>query len=341
MDNRVLVRFWGVRGSVPSPLTAHDVARKKLKILEDYVAAMRSGRYSPMPTPQSFLAEQERETPSTYGGNTSCVEVRYENDIVILDMGTGLRPLGNTLFPEMFARKGLEAYFVLSHVHWDHIQGLPFFGPLYVNKAIGISNRWTFLGGVGWQSTAEICLKGQMDPPTFPVAWKEIEKMTDNITYDDMWDGKSVKLGQATARFGKLNHPQETYGSRLLFPNGKIVVYATDHEPHDPACPYPRLVSLARDADVVITDCQYTKGQYEGAKEEGGVPRHGWGHSYPEAIAAMACEANVKTIVLFHHDPASSDEKIKQMEQYTQKLISSKGGKSKVVAAWEGLELNL
>lgn len=341
MHDRLLIRFWGVRGSVPSPITAHDVAQKKLKILEDYLAAVESGAYSPMLTPQRFLTIQEREIPSTYGGNTSCVEVRYGDDILILDMGTGLRPLGNSLIPEMFSRKGLKAHFVLSHVHWDHIQGLPFFAPLYVNKSKGVSNQWTFLGGTGWQSTAEVCLKGQMDPPTFPVAWEEIEKITGNIAYDNMWDGKEVTLGQARIRFGKLNHPQETYGSRMFFPNGKIIVYATDHEPYDPSYPDPRLISLARDADVVITDCQYTKGQYEGVKEEGGVPRHGWGHSYPEAIAEMACQANVKRVILFHHDPASSDEKIKIMEQHTQKLISKKGGKCKVTAAWEGLEIDV
>lgn len=349
MNDNVIIRFWGVRGSVPAPLTARDVTQKILNALEEYVNSARVSDVMDVAlqkTPVKFITEREKEMPATYGGNTSCVEVRYKDDLLILDMGTGIRPLGNALMKEMFARKGLRAHFIVSHVHWDHIQGLPFFAPLYVNKSMGILNRWHFYGGVGWQSTAETCLKGQMDPPTFPVSWKEIEKTTYSIAYDDMWDKKITGLPSSGSQrieiqFGKLHHPQETYGSRIFFPNGKIVVYATDHEPHDPLHPDQSLITLARDADVVITDCQYTKGQYEGAKEEGGVPRHGWGHSYPEAIAQMAIKANVKTVVLFHHDPMSSDEKIKKIEQHTQRLIYDQGGKSKVIAAWEGLELQL
>ena len=334
--SQVNIRFWGVRGSIPAPITAREVKAKKIAVLHKYLAALERGEKL---SPEEFGDMNEAIAPSTYGGNTSCVEVRFGDQIFVLDMGTGLRPLGNSLFGEMLRKKGLEITFFLSHVHWDHIQGLPFFGPLYMNKEVGVENKWNFYGGTNWQKTAETCLKGQMDPPTFPVSWIEIEKITESIAYDGMYDMKVVRTGDVQVCFGKLNHPQETYGSRLVFPDGKVVAYTTDNEPNDPLSPDPRLKRLAMGADIWITDCQYTKPQYEGV--EGGVPRHGWGHSYPEAVAKTAVEAEVKHVVLFHHDPSSSDERIKQIEQHTQKLISDMGGKSKVTAAWEGLELTV
>ena len=332
--SQVNIRFWGVRGSIPAPITAREVKAKKIAVLHKYLAALERGEKL---TPEEFVDLEEAVAPSTYGGNTSCVEVRYGDQIFVLDMGTGLRPLGNSLFGEMLSKKGLEVTFFLSHVHWDHVQGLPFFGPLYMNKEAGVENKWNFYGGTNWQKTAEICLKGQMDPPTFPVSWIEIEKITKSIAYDGMHDMKVVRTKDVSVRFGKLNHPQETYGSRLIFPSGKVVAYTTDNEPYDPTHPDPRLKILAAVADIWITDCQYSKLQYEGT--EGGVPRHGWGHSYPEAVAKTAVEAEVKHVILFHHDPSSSDERIKQTELHTQKLIYDMGGKSKVTAAWEGLEL--
>ncbi|MDP3725689.1 MAG: MBL fold metallo-hydrolase [bacterium] len=343
MSENVTIRFWGVRGSVPSPINAQDVQQKKIDVLtryQDYLQSVKPGQV--IQGPAKFVAELENIMPSTYGGNTSCVEVRYEDQIFILDMGTGLLRLGNSLIPSMFKGRGLEVDFVLSHVHWDHIQGLPFFGPLFINKASGVNNKWHFHGGTGWQKTAETCLKNQMDFPNFPVSFTEIEKITgEKPTFEDMFDQKQLEIGAVRTCFRKLDHPQETYGSQLTFPDGKIVAYTTDNEPRDPSRPDPKLVALAKNANVWITDCQYTKDQYEGEKTAGGVARHGWGHSYPEAVAKTAVIANVERVILFHHDPMSSDEKVKEMERYTQELIKDMGGKSTVTAAWEGLEITL
>ena len=104
-----------------------------------------------------------------------------------------------------------------------------------------------------------------------------------------------------------------------------VVAYTTDNEPYNPAEPDPRLIRLTKGAKIWITDYQYTKDQYEGKKEAGGVPRHGWGHSYPEAVAEAAVMAEVETVVLFHHDPGSSDEKIAQMVVHTQNLVKERG----------------
>lgn len=328
--------FAGVRGSVPAPLTSRDVEKKIRDALTYYVNVCGAD----LSRLDEYISRSLEHEPFTYGGNTSCVLVRYGDAYTyVLDMGTGLREVGRLLMPEMFAKRGLRVVFLISHVHWDHIQGLPFFAPLYLNKAQGICNSWTFLGGTTWTETAQLCLKGQMDPPTFPVSWEEIQGTTHEMNFTSVHHLMSaVPLeGGARVTFGKLNHPQETYGSRLEFPDGTVVAYTTDNEPFDPLCPDPRLVGLATGAQVWITDCQYTKEVYEG--KEGGVTRHGWGHSYPEAVAATAVLAKVKCVVLFHHDPASSDERITEIGRQTQELIRQMGGSAVVRVAYEGLTI--
>ncbi len=345
--NQVQIRFWGVRGSVPTPLTSQDVKTKFVKSLTQVAERF------PNASVKEFLAMQNQlEHPFTYGGNTSCVEVRYGNHIFALDMGTGLRPFGNSLFAEMFQKKGINVHFFISHVHWDHIQGLPFFGPLYVNKETGINNEFHFFGGTDWQKNAETCLRGQMDPPNFPVSFRELMKTT-RMSFEDLYDMMNFSiLGETpeeTVRvtFRKLNHPQETYGVRMEFPNGQVIAYTTDNEPYDPKYSDPKLVSLAKGADVWITDCQYTREVYTG--ERGGLCRHGWGHSYPEAVVETGIQAGAKKVILFHHDPGSSDEDILNMQRHTQALANAYDKYSRtpprrnfgVQAAYEGLEITL
>ncbi len=328
----IRVKFWGVRGSIASPLIGNDVQTKVAYALGKY---HQKREHDPFLTPEDFLQSLSFSDRSTYGGNTSCVEVLVDDDEqIVLDMGTGLRNLGNSLFKKMFEKKGLRTMFVLSHLHWDHFQGLPFFGPLYVNKETGIRNSWRIYGGTNWIETAEVVLRGQMDAPQFPVSWNEIGTITHEIVHDTLYDMKRFQVGPALLQVRKLNHPQETYGTRIER-DGKVIVYTTDNEPFDPTCPDPRLLALAKGADVWITDCQYSKEVYEGRNT---IPRHGWGHSYPEAVAQTAVLAGVRKIVLFHHDPVSSDAQIDLMVQACQQLVQSG---QEVIAAYEGLVLEV
>ena len=333
------VKFWGVRGSIPAPITSDDVRRKVWKAVAEYELHRGEGNPEAIERAVDQAGHDSGQGPvQTFGGNTSCVEVVYGDGEtrIVLDMGTGLRPLGNKLFGEMLKKKGLKITFLLSHVHWDHIQGLPFFGELYWNSENGsIENVWSFYGGTDWQRTAEECLKGQMDPPVFPVSWREIERITHEIQLHSVSDMMSFMVGELSIQARKLDHPQETYGYRITTPDGRVVVYSTDNEPRDPNVPAPPLLKLAEGADLWITDCQYTCDVYNGKT---GVPHHGWGHSYPEAVAKTAIEAGVKTVVLFHHDPGSSDEAIADIRRHTQDLV---GSDIKVIAAWEGLELTI
>ncbi|MFH0755243.1 MAG: MBL fold metallo-hydrolase [bacterium] len=323
------VKFWGVRGSIPAPLGPKKIEEKVAEILEIY---KNSGEKNVA----EFLKKQPFPLCSTYGGNTLCVELICGLERIVCDMGTGVRELGNSLFKEMFDKGGLDISFLLSHMHWDHIQGLPFFGPLYVNKNSGMKNRWHFYGGTNWMKDAEQCLRGQMDSPTFPVSWEEIKKITEQLEGHDVYDQFSFSIGEAHVTARKLNHPQETYGWRVVY-KGVIFAYATDNEPYDPDYPDPRLLALIKDADLLIMDCQYSKAVYEGNIES--VPRHGWGHSYPKAVAKAATQAKVKRMALFHHDPASSDKMIAEIEKTTQDIVLKYNGKTKVFAAYEGQEL--
>jgi len=332
------VKFWGVRGSIPAPLTGRaveDKIRDALASYEMHCIYEARNHHNPHPGAKEFLKNMPFSERATYGGNTSCVEVLCGEEQIVLDMGTGLRLLGNNLFGKMKQKKGLKIHFFISHVHWDHIQGLPFFGPLYVNKEDGIKNWWNFYGGTSWMATAETCLKGQMDQPVFPVSFKEIEAMTYRIDTNSLYDKMNFSIGSVQVKTRKLNHPQETFGWRIEH-NGKIIVYTTDNEPYDPNYPDPRLLELADGADVWITDCQYTKAVYEG--EVGGVHRHGWGHSYPEAVARTAVLAGVKKTVLFHHDPSSTDKQIDDIAAHCKSLVEKD---QDVVAAYEELEIAL
>lgn len=327
----IKIHFWGVRGSVPAPLTGEKVNEKIHNLLIEWDKSLDTDI-------SKFLKNRPFWERSTYGGNTPCIELMVENQRIVLDMGTGLRVLGNSLFPEMMKNNGLNITFLLSHVHWDHIQGLPFFGPLYVNKESNVNNSWTFYGGTDWMKTAEVCLCGQMDSPQFPISWEEIKKMTHALKTHDIYDRKSFVLNDdIRVKTRKLNHPQETYGWRIEH-GGKVIAYTTDNEPYDPLFPDPKLLDLTKNADIWITDCQYTKGEYEGAN---GVSRHGWGHSYPLAVAKTAAIAKIKKIVLFHHDPSHTDKQIKEMEEMVIYLLRTLNYEATVQAAYEGMEIEL
>src|SRR5206468_2535106 len=161
---------WGVRGSVPAPLTG---AKVQAKVAQALSIAMRQG----LPADEASIAAWMQEqlpfiARSTFGGNTSCVEVRCGEQLFINDMGTGLRELGVALLPEMFRSKGIQGHILCSHVHWDHIQGFPFWAQLYFPRT-QFDNRFTFHGGLAWKKSLEEVLRGQMNEPVFPVDFEE------------------------------------------------------------------------------------------------------------------------------------------------------------------------
>ncbi len=258
------------------------------------------------------------------GGNTSCVELRAGKTIVIFDGGTGLRLLGKELVKEM----PIEAYIFFSHVHWDHIQGFPFFDPAFV-----AGNKIHLYGGNNVSRTLEETLAGQMDHPSFPV---HLTDMGAKMTFNDLFEGQVLELADGNG--GKLkittargNHPNGVWAYRVEH-GGKAVVYATDTEHYGVVD--PKLLKLATGADVLIYDSQYTPEEYAGTAGLGG-PKVGWGHSTYEEAGKLAKAAHAKHLLLFHHDPMQNDVAVREKERRAKALFPH------TTAAYEGLVLEL
>jgi phosphoribosyl 1,2-cyclic phosphodiesterase len=273
---RMHVRFWGVRGSTPTP----------------QVENLR------------------------YGGNTSCVEVRVGGQIYIFDCGTGFRNCGKHLQQE-FHNKPIHAHVFISHFHWDHIQGIPFFSPLYESG----DNYLHFHSSSQWRSLQET-IEEQMSAPYFPV---EMSEMAAHRSFYDIEEDK-IRFDDCTIRSMWLNHPQGCLGFRLESRDA-ILVYATDNEPGHQTFD-KNVRKLAEGADVLIYDAQYLPDQYEQEKR-------GWGHSHWREAINVVMESGAKELLLFHHDPDRSDNAIDAI------VSEARNYYPKVRAAAEGMEMQL
>lgn len=255
------------------------------------------------------------------GGNTSCVEVNLGDQRIVFDAGTGLRGLGNEMVKSAVAGDNRKTTILLSHVHWDHIQGLPFFTPVYLpDFEIDLIS-----GPNGFMPLGE-ALRKQMAPPFFPVAFDDVPS---KLSARDERPNCQFEVGGAVVTMAKLNHPDPVYGFRLDY-QGSSVVYATDTEHY--SCVDPTLLKLAAGADVLIYDAQYTPEEYRG---DFGMSKVGWGHSTYEAGIELAQAAGVGKLVLFHHDPGRSDASVAAIEERARALFAN------TVAAREGAGLAL
>jgi phosphoribosyl 1,2-cyclic phosphodiesterase len=257
------------------------------------------------------------------GGNTSCVEIRAGKALLVFDGGTGLRLLGKRLLKEM----PFTAHLFFSHVHWDHIQGFPFFDPAFVP-----GNVINLYGGNNVSRTLEETLAGQMDHPSFPV---HLTEMGARMFFHSVSDRSPVEVDagdgtNAVIRAAPGNHPNGVWAYRIEH-GGHSVVYATDTEHY--AVVDPKLTKLAQGADILIYDSQYTPEEYAG--QSGGMPKVGWGHSTFEEAVKLAKAANVKKLVLYHHDPMQSDAAVAEKEKRARAMFAN------CEAAREGLTIEL
>jgi phosphoribosyl 1,2-cyclic phosphodiesterase len=251
-----------------------------------------------------------------YGGNTSCVEVRAGEAIYIFDCGTGFRTLGQQLQQE-FPDRPISAHIFLSHFHWDHIQGFPFFRPLYDNP----QNRFLLHSSARDRKLKQV-LEQQMAPPYFPV---NLGEMKAHHEFHDIQDGCAAIDGVSIQTMW-LNHPQGCMGFRLETKDG-VFVYATDNEPGNPEFD-KNVRTLAAGADVLVYDAQYLPEEYE-------ARRRGWGHSHWREAVNVVMESGAKELVLFHHDPDHSDVCIDNVVKEARNYYP------KVRAASEGMEIKL
>lgn len=282
MNRKFTFTFWGTRGSVPSP------------------------------------------GPSTvrYGGNTPCVEVRAPDDsLVILDAGTGIRALGDAL-AKRAAGAPVTGDIFLSHAHWDHIQGLPFFAPLY-----GRGNRFRIWAGAAAAEEVERAVRAQMSTGVFPVRFDDLEATMEFRTLDGSHEARSYIIDTMG-----VSHPGGALGFRLRAPGDTAprLVYVPDNEltAGDSASDWPaRLVSFARGAALLVHDATFTNDEYESHR--------GWGHSRLDDAVALASEAGVHRLVLFHHSPDRSDDELDA------ELVRLRGADHpfEILAATEGMAL--
>jgi phosphoribosyl 1,2-cyclic phosphodiesterase/CheY-like chemotaxis protein len=266
-----------------------------------------------------------------YGGNTSCVEVRSSaGTIVMLDCGTGAVALGAELMQS--GNKPLRGHLLISHTHWDHIQGLPFFAPLFVP-----GNEFDVYAPRGFEQSVRETLAGQMQHTYFPV---ELAQLGAAIRYHDLTEGV-FNLGDIKVSTQYLNHPALTLGYRLEA-DGVTVVYACDHEPHSRALAYgsgelggqdQRHAEFIAGADLLIHDAQYRAAEYEG--------KIGWGHSTLEYVVAIAQLAEVKRVALTHHDPMRDDDTIDMELEEVRRRLKAQGASLEVFGAAEGPILEL
>jgi phosphoribosyl 1,2-cyclic phosphodiesterase len=237
-----------------------------------------------------------------YGGNTACLEIRATDDqIIILDAGSGIRALGGAIMEE-FQGRPLKLDIFLTHYHWDHIQGLPFFGPLYRENTEITLHASRSLGSIHDR------LAGQMSAPYFPVPFDSVPACIRFVEFD----GSPMEAGGLRISTFPMHHPQGAFGYRMESEHG-VVVYASDLEPGN--AELDRVVrEFAEGANALIYDSQFTPEEY--------LTHRGWGHSHWREAASVASDAQVKQLVLFHHDPSHDDRTIERMEADTRRLFA-------------------
>ena len=291
------VRMWGVRGSIPSP------------------------------GPRTVC----------YGGNTTCIEVRSDDDsLVILDAGTGIFPLAQTLL----AKLPVTAHVFITHTHWDHIQGLPFFVPLYIpGNKVRIHGAYDIVSMQGIEQVMNV----QLQYSYFPIREAELKA---GIEYQTLTVGEPVTIGDATVTPVLMNHPVTDLGYRVEC-NGKSMFFTGDHEPwvniyapEDPEhAEYQAMIDQRQaelDAaigpvDVLVADAAYTLAEYP--------PKIGWGHGTFDSTIQMAQRIGAKRLICTHHEPTRSDEDLEKVFAEAMNRHSAPG--CEIMLAREGLEIVL
>jgi phosphoribosyl 1,2-cyclic phosphodiesterase len=264
-----------------------------------------------------------------YGGNTACVAVETADAVVVLDAGTGIRGLGAQLVERQ--NGSIRAEILLSHTHWDHIQGLPHFKPFFAE-----GNEVRIRASQQGAATLESILRLQMHPAVFPVP---LDALSARLAVEQITPGEFT-VGPFAVRAIRLRHPGTTLGYRLTpLGGGASLAYVTDNElgtggDYDlPATWRQAFVEFLAGADVVIHDAMYTPAQLE---------RHrGWGHSTYDEALTVAVEAGVRRLVLFHHEPEHGDDTMDGLVAEARRLAGRMGGATEVAAAQEGMRLTL
>ncbi|MTV36460.1 MBL fold metallo-hydrolase [Duganella radicis] len=319
-------RIWGARGSLPVALTHKQVRAKLVKALQGAV-----GR--DLDTPQKIEDYIDNdlgfEVAGTYGGNSSCVEVEaWDTDAIhehiVLDLGSGARPLAGSKLARYGPGKPQTYHVFMSHLHWDHIMGFPFFTPAYIP-----GNRIIIYG---CHKDLETAFRRQQEPISFPVAFHQLGATIEFVT---MEPGVPLTVRDVTVTAKLQLHAGDSYGYRLEH-GGKTLIYSTDSEHKlDNAAERVAFVDFFRDADLVIFDAMYSLADSISVKAD-------WGHS-SNVVGVELCQlAGVHKLCLFHHEPIYDDAQISRVLAETRRYAEITGeAPLEIVSAYDGMEIEL
>ena len=279
----IIVDFWGVRGSVPSP----------------------------------------GPTTTRYGGNTSCVSITADDKILILDAGTGIRNLGSAII----SKPDLEIFVIVTHSHWDHIQGFPFFTPIYQpNRPVHMFPT------LHKKNVVLASLIDQMDGAHFPITPDQVPSNFNFVTENPL---EFLESNGFHLEMVPMNHPGKAFGYKITI-DDKIICYFTDNEidpPYEKSIELNELTNQCRNADILIHDAQYT---------EDDMPlKLGWGHSLISQVTELGKSAEVKNLVYYHHDPERTDDLLDKELEKAAKTLKENGSSVQPYFAYEGLKLTL
>jgi phosphoribosyl 1,2-cyclic phosphodiesterase len=318
------VRFWGTRGSLPVALTSEGLQRKLRVVLAH---AIRVGAGDVEALLARLATEADFAVTHTYGGHTSCVELDAgAGEFLVCDLGSGARALGTSLVERARAGRPRVVNVFLSHVHWDHIMGFPFFAPAY-------EPGWT-IRIHGGHALLEHALRRQQSAPSFPV---EFDRLAARVEFVQLEPGVRHAAGNAVVDIKAQRHSGGSYGYRFSG-EGRAVVYSTDseHRPED-GNEAASFVEFFRGADLVIFDAMYSLLDAISVKED-------WGHSSNIVAVELCQRAEVKHLCLFHHEPAYDDEQIDQVLRETvrfEELTRGDQARLAVSSASDGLEIDV
>jgi phosphoribosyl 1,2-cyclic phosphodiesterase len=310
------VKFWGTRGSIPTPLSPAAIEGKVRQALRGAAGLDLSSEAAI----DRYLQRLPVTIRSTVGGNTPCVEIRVGQQMLVLDAGSGLRLLGQELMKTEFGKGKGAVDILISHTHWDHLQGLPFFRPAFTH-----GNRVTFHSP---HAHLEKAFVGQQDPIYFPVP---LSYLSSDLQFRHIPPGEWTQIGDFRVYPFHMSHPGESYAYRVECGSASLV-YATDSE-------YKQVnqvgsqvyVDFFHDADLLIFDAQYSLND--------ALDKVDWGHSTPVIGAELAHRAGVRRLALFHHDPLSDDEAVYSGLKQAESYLAKRGSPCQVMIASEGLEL--
>jgi phosphoribosyl 1,2-cyclic phosphodiesterase len=317
------ITYWGVTGTLTTPLRAEEVTGKLVAALQYLIERDRLADLRPGPGLEANIRRRiEEELPfhlrSSYGGNTTCVEVQTPDALLILDCGSGFRELGVALAARWQSKPaGAErtAHVLVTHPHIDHIYATPYFQPYY-----DPSNHFTIYGSPDTLHSIGVLFdpQSEMSRRYFPPTYEQMMALKD---FRPIPPGSSFEIGSTRIRTHALTHPGGCLAYRLENA-GHAYVFATDHEQIE--APDHSLAEFARGADVFYTEGQYTRGEYEGRDKIGrgpALPRRGWGHSSIEACVCTAVAGGVRELHLGHRDPARSDEGIAHLGPFLHQCL--------------------